>query len=79
MSSKILENFQVTLVPDSPELQPATLLNKGLRQRCFPVNFAKFLSTLHNTSGQLPLFLISISAILVKKSFLNDPPVFQKL
>ena len=24
-------------------LRPAALLKKGLRQRCFPVNFAKFL------------------------------------
>ena len=37
----------------SSNLQPATLLKKRLLQRCFPVNFAKFLRTpfLQNTSG----------------------------
>ena len=40
-----------------PETQPATLLKKRLWQRCFPVNFAKFLRTpfLQNTSGRLLL------------------------
>ena len=38
---------------------PATLLKKRLWQRCFPVNFGKFLRTpfLQNTSGRLLLFL----------------------
>ena len=40
-------------------LRSATLFNKGLWDRCFPVIFAKFLRTLflHNTSGRLLLFL----------------------
>ena len=35
-------------------INPATLLKKTLRHRCFPVNFAKFLSVpfLPNTSGR---------------------------
>ena len=38
-------------------LRPATLLEKSLWHRCFPVNFVKFLRTffLQNTSGQLLL------------------------
>ena len=38
-------------------LRPATLLRKSLWHRCFPVNFAKFLSTpfLQNTSWRLLL------------------------
>ena len=38
-------------------LSPATLLKKGLWQRCFPVNFAKILKILfkQNTSGRLLL------------------------
>ena len=38
-------------------VRPATLLKKRLRQRCFPVNFAKLIRTsfLQNTSGQLHL------------------------
>ena len=38
-------------------LSPATLLNKRLWHKCFPVNFAKFLRTtfLQNTSGRLLL------------------------
>ena len=40
-------------------LRPTTLLKKRLRQRCFPVNFAKFLRTpfLQNTSGRLLLYV----------------------
>ena len=40
-------------------LRPATLSKKKLWHRCFPVNFAKCLSTsfLQNTSGRLLLFL----------------------
>ena len=35
-------------------INPATLLKKTLRHRCFPVNFAKFLRVpfLQNTSGR---------------------------
>ena len=38
-------------------LRPATLLEKSLWHRCFPVNFTKFLRTLflQNNSGQLLL------------------------
>ena len=38
-------------------LRPVTLLKKRLWQRCFPVNFVKFLRTplLQNTSGQLTI------------------------
>ena len=38
-------------------LRPATLLEKSLWHRCFPVNFAKFLRTpfLQNASGRLLL------------------------
>ena len=38
--------------------RPQVLLKKRLWQRCFPVNFAKFLRTsfLQNTSGRLLLF-----------------------
>ena len=37
------------------DLSPATLLKKRLRQRCFPLNFAKLLSTrfLQKTFGRL--------------------------
>ena len=40
------------------KLRPATLLKKRLWQRCFCINFAKFLRTpfLQNTSGRLLLF-----------------------
>ena len=46
-----------------------TLLKKGLRYRCFPVNLTKFLRTsnLQNTSRRLLLCLVSFSEILVKK------------
>ena len=42
--------------------RPATLLKKGLWNRCFPVNFTKFLRTpfLQNTSRRLLLDLIRI-------------------
>ena len=44
-------------------LRPATLLKKRLWQRCFPVNFAKFLRTpfLQNTSGRLLLCFMAFS------------------
>ena len=32
-------------LPGSRQLRPATLLNKRLWRRCFPMNFAKFLRT----------------------------------
>ena len=48
MKMCVLRNFA--------KFKPATLLKKRLWQRCFPVNFAKFLSTfLQNTSGRLLL------------------------
>ena len=37
--------FANVLQKQLPQLQPATLLKKRLWQRCFPVNFAKFLRT----------------------------------
>ena len=39
-------------------LRSVTLLNKRLRRRCFPVNFAKFVKTpfLQDTSGRLLLY-----------------------
>ena len=39
-------------------LRSVTLLNKRLRPRCFPVNFAKFVKTpfLQDTSGRLLLY-----------------------
>ena len=43
--------------PEICRLRLATLLKKRLRQRCFPMNFVKFLRTsfLQNTSGRLLL------------------------
>ena len=43
-------------------LSPATLLEKRLWHRCFPVNFAKSLRTpfLQNTSGRLLLYVTKI-------------------
>ena len=48
--------------------EPATLLKKRLRHRCFPVNFAKFLRTpfSQNTSGRL---------LLDKQHFLAENPI----
>ena len=53
------------------EIQPATLLKKRLRHRCFPVNLWKFLSksTLQNTSARIPPCFVSFFEILVKKAF----------
>ena len=47
----------------------------------FHVNITKFSrkSFFQDTSGRLPLCILSFSTILHKKSFLNDSPVFQKL
>ena len=44
-------------------LRPAALLKKRLWERCFPVNFAKFLRTpfLQNTSGRLLLKIFCVS------------------
>ena len=38
------------------QVGPATLLKRGLWHRCFPVNFAKFLTPFHRT----PLVTVSI-------------------
>ena len=58
-----ITKFERTYLMDGPEsffnhfsgLRPATLLKKRLWNRCYPVNFPKFLriSFLQNTSGQL--------------------------
>ena len=50
--------------------QPVTLLKKRLWQRCFPVNFAKFLRTpfLQNTLGDCFSFL-PISRIFIKAHY----------
>ena len=44
-------------------LRPSTLLKKRLQQRCFPVNFLKFLRTpfLQKTSQRLLLFVIHLT------------------
>ena len=43
--------------------QPATLLKKRLRRKCFSVNFGKYLITpvLQNTSRRLPLLRVWFS------------------
>ena len=48
--------------------RPATLLKKRFWNRCFPVNFAKFLRTpfLQNTSGRLLLYYYMRTAMTVK-------------
>ena len=50
--------------------RPATLLKKSLWHRCFPVNFAKFLtaSFLRNTSGRLLLLFPHKSAYFSNNS-----------
>ena len=50
-------------------MRPATLFKKRLQQRCFPVNFVKFLRTpfLQNTSRQLLLFVINLTVSFCKK------------
>ena len=50
-------------------LRPATLLKKMLQERCFPVNFVKFLRTpfLQNTSQWLLLFVIHLTVSFCKK------------
>ena len=57
----ILNKFGVCMISDHvvTGLRPATLLKKRLWYRCFPVNFAKFITTpfLQNTSGLLLLYL----------------------
>ena len=49
--------------------RPATLLKKRLQQRCFPVNFMKFLKTpfWQNTSWWLLLFVIHLTVSFCKK------------
>ena len=53
MRKSVLKNFE-----KSKGLRSATLLKKRLWNRCFPLNFAKFLRTpfVQNTSGRLPLW-----------------------
>ena len=50
---------------------PATLLKKRLLNRCFPVNFAKFLTTLflQNTPGRL---LLKNGVACKKNVYYND-------
>ena len=50
-------------------MRPATLSEKRLQQRCFPVNFVKFLRTpfLQNTSRQLLLFVINLTVSFCKE------------
>ena len=50
-------------------LRPATLLKKRLQQRCFPVNFLKFLGTpfLQKTSQRLLLFVIHLTVSFCKE------------
>ena len=47
-------------------LRPAASLKKGLRHRCFPVNFARFLRTpiLQNTSGWLLLQIFTAGPVM---------------
>ena len=49
-------------------LRPATLLKKRPQQRCFPVNFVKFLRKhfFQNTSRQLLLFIIHLTVSFCK-------------
>ena len=51
------------------DLRPATLLKKRLQQRCFPVNFVKFLRTpfLQNTSRRLLLFVTHLTVSFCKE------------
>ena len=62
ISKNIQENtcVRVSFFRKLQALGLATLLKKRLRYRCFPVNFAKFLSTsfLQNTSGWLLLYVL---------------------
>ena len=61
---KILQNSQenatagVSFFSKVSGLRPTTLLEKRIRHKCFPVNFAKFLRALilQNTSGRLILY-----------------------
>ena len=50
-------------------LRPATLLKKRLKQRCFRVNFVKFLRTpfSQNTSRRLFLFVIHLTVSFCKE------------
>ena len=49
-------------------LRPATLLKKRLRRRCFPMNYAKFLTFSQITSGQL--LLKSLSERILKWTYI---------
>ena len=63
-------------------LRPATSLKKRLWHRCFPVNFAKFLTTpfLQNTSGRLLLrFMAFRDWEFLPQHFKNIIIVFQNV
>ena len=51
--------------------RPATLFKKSLWNRCFPVNFAKFLTTLfwQNNSGRLLICLQYVKLVANSSSF----------
>ena len=55
-------------------LRPATLFKKRLWHRCFPKNFAKFLTTLfwQNTSGRLLLWRLGIPTAKLQKHLLFE-------
>ena len=62
----LTEHFQWLLLTVSG-FQPATLLKKRLRQRCFSVNFAKFL-TFFNRTPPDDCFLLFRSSVLQSTS-----------
>ena len=71
-SEKFLKIHRKIYVPDSlfnivGNLQPATLLKKILRQKCFHVNFTKFFraALLQNRSDTLLLFLLLLLFFLL--------------
>ena len=75
---KISQNLQEsTCVRGSvSEARSATLLKKRLRHRCFPVNFAKFLSTFFiEHLLWLLLSLLNVSVILINPGFKNFFPL----
>ena len=71
MYLKISQNFQENSGVATD--QTATLSNKRLRHRCFPVNFAKFLGTafLQNTSSDC-LFNFYASVTLILNALLRS-------
>ena len=71
-SEKFLKIHREISVPDSlfnivGNLQPASLLKKTLRQKCFHVNFTKFFKAtlLQNRSDTLLLFLLRLVLFLL--------------